>query len=99
MSDAPSRAQVMHGKGLTTAGGLSKKDLKVGNDGEIKSKAASKAAKKVAAKPGSWIDCLEKARDKLKLKNKFVLITKDSELYKEAMKIKEKAAKKKAAKK
>ena len=60
MADAPSRAQVMHGKGLKTAGGLSRKELKFGNDGEIKSKAASKAAKKASVKKGSWIDSVMK---------------------------------------
>lgn len=86
MADAPSRAQVMHDKDLKTSGGLSKKDLKVGKDGEIKSKAASKAAKKASAKKGSWIDSVMKARKKLKIKG-FEPLTKDSKLYKEAKKI------------
>ncbi len=86
MADAPSRAQVMHGKGLKTAGGLPKEKLKVGKDGEIKSKEASRAAKKASAKKGSWIDSVMKARKKLKIKG-FEPLTKDSKLYKEAKKI------------
>ena len=46
-----------------------------------------KKAKKTAAK-GSWIWCVGEARKKLKIEG-FVAIKKDSELYKEAMKIKE----------
>lgn len=87
MAGAPSRAQVMHDKDLKTSGGLSKKDLKVDKkDGEIKSKAASKAAKKASVKKGSWIDSVMKARKKLKIKG-FEPLTKDSKLYKEAKKI------------
>jgi len=39
-----SRAQVFHGTADQTAGGLKKKDLILGNDGQIKSKAAQQAA-------------------------------------------------------
>lgn len=39
-----SRAQVFHGTADRTAGGLTKKDLFLGQDGQIKSKAASEAA-------------------------------------------------------
>lgn len=41
-----SRAQVMHGNALKTAGGLRKKDLKYNKRGKIVSRKASSAAKK-----------------------------------------------------
>ena len=39
-----SRAEVMHGSAMKTAGGLKSSDLMMGDDGRIKSKAASEAA-------------------------------------------------------
>jgi hypothetical protein len=53
MKKPPSRAQVFHGNGLETAGGLRKADLFKDTDGSIKSKAASKAAKKRMTEEGS----------------------------------------------
>lgn len=43
---SPTRAQVFHGNGLETSGGLRKADLVQAADGTIKSKAAVAAAKK-----------------------------------------------------
>ena len=53
MKKYPSRAQVFHGNGLETAGGLRKDDLFKDADGSIKSKAASKASKKRMKEEGS----------------------------------------------
>jgi hypothetical protein len=53
MKKYPSRAQVFHGNGLKTGGGLRKEDLFKDTDGSIKSKAASKAAKKRVTEEGS----------------------------------------------
>lgn len=44
MKDIGSRAEVFHGTAARTSGGLVKKDLMKGEDGRIKSKAASCAA-------------------------------------------------------
>lgn len=44
MKDIGSRAEVFHGTAARTSGGLTKKDLMKGEDGRIKSKAASCAA-------------------------------------------------------
>jgi hypothetical protein len=44
MKDIGSRAEVFHGTAAKTPGGLTKKDLMKGEDGRIKSKAASCAA-------------------------------------------------------
>jgi hypothetical protein len=46
MQKVGSRAQVMHGNAIQTAGGLKKKDLKYNSQGRIVSKKASLAAKK-----------------------------------------------------
>ena len=63
-----SRAQVYHDTTgtLYTSGGLRAKDLKMNPQGNIVSKAASSAAKKRAAKPGSMIKAIKKARSELK---------------------------------
>lgn len=53
MKEFYSRAQVFHGKGLETRGGLRKADLVKGADGSIKSKAAVAAAKKRVEAEGS----------------------------------------------
>ena len=54
MKKYPSRAQVFHGNGLETAGRLRKEDLFMDpRDRRIKSKAASKAAKKRVTEEGS----------------------------------------------
>ena len=44
MSSVGSRAEVFHGTAEKTSGGLMKKDLMMGKDGRIKSKAAHDAA-------------------------------------------------------
>lgn len=46
------RAEVFHGTAEKTAGGLAKKDLMMGKDGRIKSKAAHAAALKRMKKEG-----------------------------------------------
>jgi hypothetical protein len=46
------RAEVFHGTADKTAGGLTKKDLMMGKDGRIKSKAAHDAALKRMKKEG-----------------------------------------------
>ena len=51
------------------------------------------AAKKKPVVKGSWIWCLGEARKTLELEG-FVAITKESKLYKEAMRLKELHAKK-----
>jgi hypothetical protein len=62
-----SRAQVYHGNATHTAGGLTKKDLKM-KDGELKSKKKSKDSK-----TNPWIKAVEKAKKELKIKG-FALI-------------------------
>ena len=62
-----SRAQVFHGTADRTAGGLTKKDLKM-KDGEIVSKAKAKTEKK-----NPWIAAVAKAKKELKIKG-FALV-------------------------
>ena len=62
-----SRAQVYHGNATHTAGGLTKKDLKM-KDGEIVSKAKSKGEKK-----NPWIQAVAKAKKELGIKG-FALV-------------------------
>lgn len=62
-----SRAQVFHGNADRTAGGLTKKDLKM-KDGEIVSKAKAKTEKK-----NPWIAAVAKAKKDLGIKG-FALV-------------------------
>ena len=62
-----SRAQVYHGTASHTAGGLTKKDLKM-KDGEIVSKKKAKDAKK-----NPWIQAVAKAKKELGIKG-FALV-------------------------
>ena len=62
-----SRAQVFHGNADRTAGGLTKKDLKM-KDGEIVSKAKAKSEKK-----NPWIVAVAKAKKDLGIKG-FALV-------------------------
>jgi hypothetical protein len=62
-----SRAQVYHGNADRTAGGLTKKDLKM-KGGELVSKAKSKGEKK-----NPWIVAVAKAKKELKIKG-FALV-------------------------
>lgn len=62
-----SRAQVFHGNADRTAGGLTKKDLKM-KDGEIVSKAKAKSEKK-----NPWIAAVAKAKKDLGIKG-FALV-------------------------
>lgn len=62
-----SRAQVFHGNADRTAGGLTKKDLKM-KDGEIVSKSKSKGEKK-----NPWIVAVAKAKKELGIKG-FALV-------------------------
>ena len=62
-----SRAQVYHGTASHTAGGLTKKDLKI-KDGEIVSKKKAKDAKK-----NPWIQAVAKAKKELGIKG-FALV-------------------------
>ena len=74
-----SRAQVFHGNATQTAGGLTKKDLKM-KAGEIVSK---KKAKDEKANP--WIKAVAKAKKELGIKGfalvKGPLLTKAREIY------------------
>jgi hypothetical protein len=62
-----SRAQVYHGNATHTAGGLTKKDLKM-KDGELVSKRKSKGEKK-----NPWIQAVAKAKKDLGIKG-FALV-------------------------
>jgi hypothetical protein len=73
-----SRAQVYHGNATRTAGGLTKKDLKM-KDGEIVSKAKSKGEK-----TNPWIKAVAKAKKELGIKG-FALV--QGELLKRAREI------------
>jgi len=73
-----SRAQVYHGNATHTAGGLTKKDLKM-KDGELVSKKKAKDAK---ANP--WIKAVAKAKKELGIKG-FALV--QGELLKKAREI------------
>lgn len=74
-----SRAQVFHGNADRTAGGLTKKDLKM-KDGEIVSKAKAKSEKK-----NPWIAAVAKAKKDLGIKGFALvqgkLLTKAREIY------------------
>jgi len=74
-----SRAQVLHGNADRTAGGLTKKDLKM-KDGEIVSKAKAKSEKK-----NPWIVAVAKAKKDLGIKGFALvqgkLLTKAREIY------------------
>ena len=74
-----SRAQVFHGNADRTAGGLTKKDLKM-KDGEIVSKAKAKTEKK-----NPWIAAVAKAKKDLGIKGFALvqgkLLTKAREIY------------------
>jgi len=74
-----SRAQVYHGNADRTAGGLTKKDLKM-KDGEIVSKAKSKDEKK-----NPWIKAVAKAKKELGIKGFALvqgpLLAKSREIY------------------
>jgi len=63
-----SRAQVYHGNADQTAGGLTKKDLKMDKKGEIVSKSKSKGEKK-----NPWIKAVAKAKKELGIKG-FALV-------------------------
>ena len=73
-----SRAQVYHGNATHTAGGLTKKDLKM-RDGEIVSKKKAKDAK-----TNPWIKAVAKAKKELGIKG-FALV--QGELLKRAREI------------
>jgi len=73
-----SRAQVYHGNATHTAGGLTKKDLKM-KDGEIVSKKKAKDAK-----TNPWIKAVAKAKKELGIKG-FALV--QGELLKRAREI------------
>jgi hypothetical protein len=80
------RAQVYHGTAHHTAGGLTKKDLKM-KDGELVSKAKSKGEKS-----NPWIAAVAKARKELGIKKKGAsfedyIPKKGTELYKTAKEI------------
>jgi hypothetical protein len=74
-----SRAQVYHGNADRTAGGLTKKDLKM-KDGEIVSKSKSKGEKK-----NPWIVAVAKAKKELGIKGFALvqgkLLTRAREIY------------------
>ena len=74
-----SRAQVFHGNADRTAGGLTKKDLKM-KDGEIVSKAKAKTEKK-----NPWIAAVAKAKKDLGIKGFALvqgkLLTRAREIY------------------
>jgi len=75
----------MDGTADETTGGLTKKDLKYNDAGEIVSRKLSKLAKH-----STWNDCTERARKELIKegvipKNELVLIKKGIEWYKRAM--------------
>ena len=73
-----SRAQVYHGNATHTAGGLTKKDLKM-KDGEIVSKKKAKGEKS-----NPWIKAVAKAKKELGIKG-FALV--QGELLKRAREI------------
>jgi hypothetical protein len=73
-----SRAQVYHGNATHTAGGLTKKDLKM-KDGELVSKKKAKDAK-----TNPWIKAVAKAKKELGIKG-FALV--QGELLKRAREI------------
>ena len=73
-----SRAQVYHGNATHTAGGLTKKDLKM-KDGELVSKKKAKGAKS-----NPWIKAVAKAKKELGIKG-FALV--QGELLKRAREI------------
>ena len=74
-----SRAQVYHGNATHTAGGLTKKNLKM-KDGEIVSKKKAKNAKK-----NPWIQAVAKAKKELGIKGFALvqgkLLTRAREIY------------------
>jgi DVNP family len=74
-----SRAQVYHGNATHTAGGLTKKDLKM-KDGELVSKRKSKGEKK-----NPWIQAVAKAKKELGIKGFALvqgkLLTRAREIY------------------
>jgi DVNP family len=74
-----SRAQVYHGNATHTAGGLTKKDLKM-KDGEIVSKKKAKDEKK-----NPWIQAVAKAKKELGIKGFALvqgkLLTRAREIY------------------
>lgn len=75
-----SRAQVYHGNADRTAGGLTKKDLKMDKKGEIVSKSKSKGEKK-----NPWIKAVAKAKKELGIKGFALvqgpLLTRAREIY------------------
>ena len=73
-----SRAQVYHGNATHTAGGLTKKDLKM-KDGELVSKKKAKGSKS-----NPWIKAVAKAKKELGIKG-FALV--QGELLKRAREI------------
>jgi hypothetical protein len=78
------RQQVMNGAADVTTGGLTKKDLKYNDAGEIVSRKLSKLAKH-----SDWNECTEKARKELIKegtipKNELTLIKKGTAWYKRA---------------
>jgi hypothetical protein len=74
-----SRAQVYHGNATHTAGGLTKKDLKM-KDGELVSKRKAKSEKK-----NPWIQAVAKAKKELGIKGFALvqgkLLTRAREIY------------------
>lgn len=82
-----SRAQVMHGTALKTAGGLKKSDLKLNSAGNIVSKKQSSRAKRVESpRLKLWRDSVKVAYKNPKYCGKFVAIRKGTPFYKEIMK-------------
>ncbi len=81
-----SKSQVFHGTADRTAGGLTKSNLfQDSDDGRIKSRAQSEAAKKNPALK-AWRDAVEKAGG-LQEDKKFKPIKKGTAMYKKAKKI------------
>jgi hypothetical protein len=73
MKAVGSRAEVMHGKAAQTAGGLTKKKLKVSKaSGEIVSVKAAKKGKK-----NPWAVATEKARDEMGIKEGEMVLMND----------------------
>jgi len=82
-----SRAQVMHGSALKTAGGLQKGDLKLNSAGAIVSKKQSSRAKRVESPLLKlWRDSVKVAYKNPRYCGKFVAIRKGTPFYKEIKK-------------
>ncbi|CAN0300241.1 unnamed protein product, partial [Ectocarpus sp. 6 AP-2014] len=82
-----SRAQVMHGTARRTAGGLTKKDLKLNGAGTIVSKKQSSLAKRTESPLLKiWRDAVKLADKNPKYKGRFMPIRKGTAFYKEIAK-------------